>query len=362
MNSSMGNRNEGSVLSACFKVFSSLDLTQLSVIKSNYRLSESQIHVHYASPVLYSLFQPVIKHLISPKVQGETLNIYVLGESSNTLISETLTKLTDLCKTHKYGPSAQPIFYYETTDGHLSFAFNGKIEELYYYNRINKTALAYFSRSENHTQISPGSLASPFRTIFSWYFAEKKSIVLHAAALGYDDGAALILGPNGAGKSTVALSCLEYGMLFAGDDSVLVSLEEGAKIYCMYLSAKLYSEDLPLFRNATIRVQYNTIGSKNKVQLLLSEKESEPLLKKAPLKAIIFPKIDPLVPVGINRLSPHEALEISASSCLAHIPNNRQKAFSELKEILISTPCYRLSISDRSEIGPAIKSLLDSLN
>ena len=72
--------------------------------------------------------------------------------------------------------------------------------------------------------------------------------LVHAAAVGTDEGALLITGRGGVGKSTTALACLEAGMQFLGDDYVVVGLDPEPQVYRLYGSAKLTSNSSSAFR------------------------------------------------------------------------------------------------------------------
>ena len=50
--------------------------------------------------------------------------------------------------------------------------------------------------------------AKPLRTLFHWWMEKNGCQVLHAGAVGTQEGAVLLTGKGGIGKSTTALSCL----------------------------------------------------------------------------------------------------------------------------------------------------------
>src|SRR4051794_7273185 len=63
--------------------------------------------------------------------------------------------------------------------------------------------------------------------------------LLHAAAVGTEQGGVVITGRGGVGKSTAALLCLEAGLAYLGDDYVVVALEPQPMAYSLYCTAKL---------------------------------------------------------------------------------------------------------------------------
>ena len=46
---------------------------------------------------------------------------------------------------------------------------------------------------------------APFRTILTWWAADHRLALVHAAAVATGDGAVVLAGTSGAGKSTTAL-------------------------------------------------------------------------------------------------------------------------------------------------------------
>ena len=64
-------------------------------------------------------------------------------------------------------------------------------------------------------------MASPLRTLFHWWMENNGCQLLHAAAVGTENGAVLITGKGGVGKSTAALSCLQAGLFYIADDYVI---------------------------------------------------------------------------------------------------------------------------------------------
>jgi hypothetical protein len=81
--------------------------------------------------------------------------------------------------------------------------------------------------------------AAPLRTIFQWWMADQRRLLVHAAAVGRHGRGVLIAGGEGAGKSTTAWACLRRGMECAGDDYVIVAAEPPDRAFALYSSIKL---------------------------------------------------------------------------------------------------------------------------
>ena len=91
--------------------------------------------------------------------------------------------------------------------------------------------------------------ASPLRTLLHWWMEKNGKQLIHAAAVGTEDGALLITGASGVGKSTTALSCLRRGFYYLADDYLIVGLDPVPMVYTLYSTAKLNAEQIARLRN-----------------------------------------------------------------------------------------------------------------
>jgi hypothetical protein len=89
--------------------------------------------------------------------------------------------------------------------------------------------------------------SSPFRSMIQWWMEKNNAQLLHAASVGTKDGAVLITGKGGVGKSTTAISSLNAGLNYLGDDYVIVKKDPEPKVYSLYSTAKLNPGDLDKF-------------------------------------------------------------------------------------------------------------------
>jgi hypothetical protein len=79
----------------------------------------------------------------------------------------------------------------------------------------------------------------PLAEIFSAWFPAQGMVLLHAAAVGDDDGAVLLVGNGGSGKSTTAVACSQAGIGFLADDFCLLEPGPTPRVHSIYRSAKL---------------------------------------------------------------------------------------------------------------------------
>src|SRR5436189_5670577 len=107
----------------------------------------------------------------------------------------------------------------------LMAAFDRSTRQAWYW-LVDSDAVHYWDRS------------TPLRQLIHWWAETKGLQVVHAGAVGASDGGVLVTGPGGSGKSTTTLACIEDGLAFAGDDTVLVA-DDPPWVHSLYGSGKL---------------------------------------------------------------------------------------------------------------------------
>lgn len=195
------------------------------------------------------------------------------------------------------------------------------------------------------------------RNIFNWWTAGRPLQLIHAAAVGTDDGGVLLTGRGGSGKSTSALACLGSPLRIAGDDFVL--LEQGAP-------SRVHSIDgaVKVERKTPLRVSGldEPALPEDKHLLLLGRSHPGSLIRSFPLRAILLPRVTGraltrIVPVGAG-----EALRAMAPSTLLELAGAYTADFRRLSGIARSVPCFTLEAgTDLTQIPVEIGRLLDRL-
>jgi len=201
---------------------------------------------------------------------------------------------------------------------------------------------------------------TPMHDLLRWWTAPRDSWLLHAGAVGRDDGGVLIAGRSGAGKTITSLSCLGSPMRFAGDDVCLVSMRDGSpRVHSLYGSAAVNHADLEWFPHLA-PLHANADRPDEKPLLALLPAWSEHLIREFPLRAIVLPHVVP------GTAAPRLAAATRGEALLGLGPTSvlqfRGSGHPELRgiaDIIRSVPAYRLEIGpDRDAIPDVIASLL----
>jgi hypothetical protein len=200
---------------------------------------------------------------------------------------------------------------------------------------------------------------APLRTLLNWWLSGAGLHCAHAAAVGTSDGALLLTGKGGSGKSTTALACLAAGMGYASDDYCAIAQEPVPAVYSLYNTGKLRDEtDLARQPQFEPWIANRDRLEDEKLLMFLNEHAPERLLREAPLRAIVLPRVVEGAESSLHPIAPAGALRALAPTTMFQLPGAAQSAMAIMAGLVRAIPCYRLDAG--SEIA-AIPSLLSDL-
>lgn len=212
-----------------------------------------------------------------------------------------------------------------------------------------------FYRIADAAKMPSREQASPFKAILHWWLREKGLIMIHAAAVGTEDGGALIIGHSGSGKSTASLSCLESGMSFLTDDRCLLSLKSGPRVHCIFNAAKLWPEQTnrfpKLFSKGSIAAQ-----GQEKALIFIHQSTPERLARELPIQIILLGQISGQTDTTLSQTSPVRVLRDLVPSSMIYQPGAAAEEMKQMAELVRLVPCLGIQFgSDISSIPPRIR-------
>ncbi|MFT6204171.1 MAG: hypothetical protein ACI9V1_003340 [Spirosomataceae bacterium] len=198
----------------------------------------------------------------------------------------------------------------------------------------------------------------PFRDILhNWFRKEARFFILHAAAVGTADGGVIIVGKSGSGKSTSALACIGSELKYAGDDLILVDLQEKI-IYSLYNVAKLNFDQAERFPILKSFIFNENTGDDCKAQVFLQDHYPEYIIKEMPLKALIIPKFNGNKKSSWEQTTVAKGVMALSPSTIA-LMNEEPDYFHLLRKIAEAVPNYQLETgSELITIPIAIKEII----
>ncbi len=201
--------------------------------------------------------------------------------------------------------------------------------------------------------------ASPLRTLFHWWMEQNGGQLLHAAAVGTEDGALLITGKGGVGKSSVALSCLEAGMRYVADDYLVVRLDPEPRVFSLYGTAKLDPEQTQQFPWLRPFVAHEGSGADEKAVLRLFPEFTEQLARSLPLKAIATPRFVPQPATSFAATEGVRLERAAAFTTMSQLPHAGRTTHRFIKRLVAELPGLELRLGhELQRIPGAIRELL----
>jgi hypothetical protein len=203
-------------------------------------------------------------------------------------------------------------------------------------------------------------LSSPFVRIINSWIKTQDLLLLHAGCVGFNDRSVLIVGKGGSGKSTTALTSLLNGLYYLSDDYLLVNPDDPITAYSMFNSGKLHTHHLQNFNDLIELAVPQENDQFDKPLMFLSQKYTDKVISKSPLKAIVAPIVTSQQHTKLLAISPFNALKSLAPSTIIQL-NNSGNDFAQMAMLTKKLPCFQLQLGAdyQTTIAPILTDLLN---
>ncbi len=203
-------------------------------------------------------------------------------------------------------------------------------------------------------------IAAPFRVIFQWWATDRGMQLAHAAAVGTERGGVLLAGVGGAGKSTTALLALLDGLMYAGDDYVVIEPGTEPRAHSMYGTGKLdathLTERLPALAGLTVEPARN---DQDKAIVFVHRHWPERVAATLPLRAVLVPRVTGSPRTIVAPTTPGHALRALLPHSVFPLPGARHAALERLTSLVRALPVCRLELgTDLRSIPGVIRRVL----
>ena len=324
----------------------------VGTVNSYYKICDTSVCLSFAGEELIPHITPALSHLVIPRVEKPDLTI-CLWDSTST-------------KTSMVPPPWKRDRY----------TYRG---DIWGYNSIRiKTAFHWVEFSLNMLDLETGAglfwvedsrslpfwvHASPLRTLLHWWTLEKGYQLLHAAAVGTENGAVLLTGKGGIGKSTAALSCLKSGLSYLGDDYVVTQIRPEPCVRSLYNTAKLDADQVTNFPEVLRLISNAEKMKDDKAVIFLHPEFDAQLIKTMPLKAIIVPHISVRSESAFEEISSENVFRAASFTTMTQLPGAGVRTYEFLNRLSSCLPCFKLECGrDLANIPVAISRLLRDLS
>jgi hypothetical protein len=179
-----------------------------------------------------------------------------------------------------------------------------------------------------------------FRIILHWWTKGNSLQLMHAGAVAVDQsGGWLIAGPSGSGKSSTCLTLLTEGLLYLGDDYVLVKTDPEPAAYTVYQTAKLEPDNLESrFPNFKDLIDNPKTFQDEKAIFQIFKAFPKSFLASVKLKGILLPRVNGSLKSNFTSVSPGKAVLGIAPTTLRHLPHERQNSYQKMRNLANSIP------------------------
>jgi hypothetical protein len=314
----------------------------------DYRIAGTTVRLCFAGESLVSYYTPAFEHLASAPVDAPDTTLY-LWDSRSTGI----TMLPPPCDQESFTDRGDIWGFHSQR---IKTAFHYHDYSVNLFDRQRRTGIHWVNNAD---ALPYWDSASPIRTLLHWHMEGHGLQLLHAAAVGTDDGALLITGKGGVGKSSTALECLRAGFHYVGDDYVVIRHSPEPAVYCLYSTAKLNPGDLDRFPELRPFLGRPDPKPHEKAVLFLHPRFRDQIRLEMPLEAIAIPQIEAQDGTEFVAEAPHAVQHAASFTTMSQLPYVGRHTHDFLGALCAALPGYRIRLGrDRGRIPAAIGDLM----
>ena len=193
----------------------------------------------------------------------------------------------------------------------------------------------------NATPFPQQQAGSPAIAIFNWWCGSLGRQLVHAAAVGTEQGAVLIAGHGGAGKSTLAFSTFGTELRYLSDDYCVLEPGNPTSVVALYQSGKLTETSLRLLPNLPPSMAASARTDTEKILFFAQESFPGRLLPTAPMRAIVLSDLSSqetsLTPIALREIMP-----TLGESTLRQLAGGGRAEFLRIMKLCQGIPTFRL--------------------
>jgi hypothetical protein len=212
-------------------------------------------------------------------------------------------------------------------------------KQLFLYSRSKRTGIYWVQKNED---LPWWECTFSFRILFHLWTQDLPAQLIHAGAIAKNGKGVLITGPSGSGKSTSCLNLLRAGYDYLGDDYVWVELGEKIRVFTLYQTAKIETENLDKnFSDWNQYIKNKDTYREQKAIFHIKDLFPKAGISDAIIKAILLPTVTNQDKTSFEKTNPTQALMSMAPTTLHHLPHNRQSSYQKIMSISSRLPSYR---------------------
>jgi hypothetical protein len=313
-----------------------------------YSIGGLALHLRLAGRALVPLITPALEHLAVERVETPALTIYLWDSVSSGTVMPAPPWSPDA-----YSARGEVRGY---NDERFHTVFHLGSHTLKMLDARRNVGL-FWIRDARDVPFYESS--APLQAILHRWMSTHGHQLLHAAAVGTANGGILLVGRGRSGKTSTALACVFSGLLYAGDDYVLLSNGSIPIVHSLYNSAKLDPGNLHRFPRLAGRVANSDRLDAEKAVIFVHQHWPDKVCSGFPVRAIAAVHVAGTASTNISEASPTTVLKALAPSTVLQLSGAGQSDFGRIARLVKRVPCYDLDLgTDAGEIASTISSLL----
>lgn len=202
--------------------------------------------------------------------------------------------------------------------------------------------------------------SSPMRSMFNWLLVPRGAFLLHAAVVGTEHGGVLVTGKGGVGKSTTALVALEQGMQFAGDDYVVVTLnDDRPRAFSLYSTAKVVPRQLDLLPGLRDLVDPLQSADDEKAILFLHPRQDRLIAREIDLRWMVTPRFGDGPETTFEAVAAADLQQAAAFTTMSQLPHAGEETHRFIVALTKALKTARIVLGKPAGVPAALARLVE---
>jgi hypothetical protein len=327
---------------------------RIGFVERDYRIAGRPVRLRCTGSAPAATLTRAFAHLVSHQVDEPMLTVYLSHGGVVALPPFPWDLPND---TAPAGSELETGLLVHVRDERVDGLFHRDGASLSMIDRASRVAVLWTASPD---RVPAYERAAPLRAILDWWGRDHGWHVVHAGAVGTEEGGVLLVGKGGSGKSTAVLACLGAGLSYAGDDGVAVGEGPVPLVHSLYCTAKLEPGHLRrVLPHLAPLLEGSEESYQGKRMFFLDRHWSGELLPGFPLRAVLLPRVTGAERSTTRLVSSATGLLALAPSTLFQLPGAKQDRLRHMADVLRRVPVHVLELgSDLATVAPAIRAVL----
>lgn len=224
--------------------------------------------------------------------------------------------------------------------------------------RKNKRIIASFLSAG---KMNNYDLSKPFNRLLALWFRDMNVEVIHSSMISKNRKGVLFFGEGGSGKTTSALSCLNDGFNYLGDDHIgLTEIGDTFVGHSLFASALIYKNHFKQFPQLQKFELQENMQNDEKSIIYFSNRYLNKIGNYAEIAVLLLPKVVDSKHTDFRKAGKVETLLAVAPSSLRLQISPNKKGFETIYQLVDRTPSYRIYIGkDLDEIPTCVNEIIN---